>query len=93
MESFKAIIKAKDNYDWPEEMIVRAKGYLQFLPQIISDDSIEAVRNLGEWLKDREGEWDYSWGLGDADSESDFWLKMAKSRRPRHPKNKSSKKE
>ena len=77
LECFEAIVKAKDSYDWPEEMIVRAKGYLKFLPKIISDDDIEAMRNLGEWLKKREGSWDYTWGLGDAVDESEFWLKKA----------------
>ena len=35
------------------------------------------MRNLGEWLKKREGSWDYTWGLGDAGDESEFWLKRA----------------
>ena len=77
LECFKAILKAKGTYDWPEEMIVRAKGYLQFLPRIIGDDDVKAMRDLGEWLKKHEGSWEYSWGLGEAGDESEFWLKRA----------------
>lgn len=75
-ECFKKIIEEKDSENWPDEMIVRAEGYLEFLPAIISGD-VEAMQSLGEWLKSHEGNWDYSWGIGGADSESEFWLKKA----------------
>ena len=77
LECFKAIVNEKDTYDWPEEMIIRAKGYLQFLPAIIGGD-VNAMEGLGKWLKQREAGWDYTWGLGDAGYESEFWLKKAK---------------
>lgn len=73
---FEKIVEAKDSEEWPDEMIVRAKGYLEFLPSIISGDA-KAMRSLGEWLKSHEGDWDYTWGYGDADSESEFWLEKA----------------
>ena len=76
LECFKKIVEAKDDEEWPDEMIVRARGYLEFLPAIISGD-VKAMRSLGEWLKVREGNWEYTWGYGDADSESEFWLKKA----------------
>ena len=76
LECFEKIVEAKDSEEWPNEMIVRAKGYLEFLPGIISGD-VKAMHSLGEWLKSQEGDWDYTWGYGDADSESEFWLKKA----------------
>ena len=36
------------------------------------------MQNLGAWLKERESNWDYSFGLGGIE-ESAFWLKKAKS--------------
>ncbi|MBR5549567.1 MAG: hypothetical protein IKU71_07540, partial [Kiritimatiellae bacterium] len=77
LKCFEKIVEEKDSEEWPIEMIVRAKGYLKFLPSIIAGD-VKAMQSLGEWLKSCEENWDYSWGLGDADSESEFWLEMAK---------------
>ena len=71
---FKRILEVKDSAEWPDEMILRAKGYIEFLPRIIAGD-VGAMRPLGEWLKAHEGDWDYTWGYGDSDSESEFWLK------------------
>ena len=76
LECFKAIVAAKDMCAWKEEWIERAQGYLKFLPDIIDGD-IGAMRKLGEWLKEREGGWEYSWGIGDASDESAYWLKKA----------------
>ena len=76
LECFKAIIAAKDMCAWKEEWIERAQGYLKYLPDIIDGDT-DAMRKLGEWLKEREGGWEYSWGIGDASDESAYWLKKA----------------
>ncbi len=70
---FERIVSAGDLVEWPPEIVERAKGYAQFLPKKISGDG-NARAALGEWLRSREGEWDYTWGLGDADTESEFWL-------------------
>lgn len=78
LECFQAIIAAKDTENWNEEWIVRATGYLRYFPQIINGDT-EAMRSLGEWLKERESSWDWSYGIADESEESAFWLKKAKS--------------
>ena len=76
LECFRASVAAQDAYDWKEEWIERAQGYLKFLPAVIDGD-IGAMRKLGEWLKEHEGDWEYSWGIGDSSEESTYWLKKA----------------
>ena len=77
LECFKTIIAEKDAEPWNEEWIERATGYLRYFPQIMKGNT-EAMRDLGEWLKEREGEWNWSYGLGGEIEESAFWLKKAK---------------
>jgi TPR repeat protein len=77
LDCFKDIIEAKDTEVWKDEWIERATGYLRYFPQIIEGDKT-AMQKLGEWLKERESNWDYSFGLGGIE-ESAFWLKKAKS--------------
>lgn len=76
LDCFKSIIDAKDAEVWKDEWIERATGYLRYFPQIIEGDKA-AMQNLGAWLKERESNWDYSFGLGGTD-ESEFWLNKAK---------------
>ena len=76
LECFRAILAAKDAYAWNKEWIERAKGYVEFLPEIING-KIDSMCQLAEWIKKREGGWGWSWGLGDAQNESSYWLKKA----------------
>lgn len=77
LECFKTIIIKKDTEPWNEEWIERATGYLRYFPQIMKGDA-EAMRQLGEWLKEREDKWNWSYSLGGESEESAFWLKKAK---------------
>lgn len=73
---FSAILAVKNKDAWKAEFFERAKGYLRYLPKVMMDDS-KAMRALAKWLKEKEGGWEYSWGLGDKSTESEYWIDWA----------------
>lgn len=73
---FSAILAVKDKEGWKAEFFERATGYVKYLPKIIRGDS-KAMRALAKWLKEKEGGWEYSWGLGEKSTESEYWDERA----------------